>query len=86
MSYSNFDRSVCFYFFNSHLERAKTLTELYGAERGYKFLVGIAEYGLYKISPSDPQTNYDIEPFKSGIDRSQAKRKAWRENQAKALA
>ena len=69
-----FDRSVCFTFFNSYLEQAIEVEKNFGAVEAYKYLKSLAEYGLYGIESSEPIIKMLVCGLKNTIDANQAKR------------
>ena len=70
-----FDRSVCFMFFESYLEQGKLVKQLYNSEVAYKYLEGIIEYGLYQKESEDPLIKMLVAGLKNTIDAGQEKRK-----------
>jgi len=70
----DFDRSVCFTFFNSYLEQAKQVQEIYGSQTAYEYFVALSEYGLYQKDADNPIIKMLISGLKNTIDANQKKR------------
>jgi len=69
-----FDRSVCFTFYESYLTQAELIKEQYGANEAYDSLSGIIKYALYKEEPANIMAKIVLEGLKNTIDAGQAKR------------
>ena len=69
-----FNRSVCFTFFESYLEQAKEVKEIMGADKAYDYLEGLIEYALYERMPDDATTKMLVTGLKNTIDANQKKR------------
>lgn len=52
-SEKEFNRSVCFTFFEDYLQHVENVEKEFGVETAYEVLITIAKYGLYKELPKD---------------------------------
>lgn len=69
-----FDRSVCFTFFESYLEGADKIADVQGKEFSYDYLTAIIRYALYQEESKDPIINAMVSALKNTIDANQKKR------------
>lgn len=69
-----FDRSVCFMFFESYLESAEKFQKQFGTEVAFNYLTGLAKYALYQEESEDALINALVSGLKNTIDSGQEKR------------
>lgn len=74
METKEFNRAVCFTFFESYLEQGKLALDMFGAETCANYFIGLVEYALYKKESTDPVTQMLITGIKNTIDAGQEKR------------
>jgi len=69
-----FDRGVCYTFFNSYLEQAKEIQKQLGYEIAYEFFIAITEYALYQKEHENPMVRMLYIGLKDTIDANQNRR------------
>ena len=74
MNSKEFDRSVCFQFYESYLEQAELVKDQLGAEMCAKYFIALARYGLYQEETDDLMVRMLISGLKNTIDAGQLKR------------
>ena len=74
MNNKEFDRSVCFQFYESYLEQAELVKEQLGPEMCAEYFIALVRYGLYQEEPSNPMVKMLISGLKNTIDAGQLKR------------
>lgn len=74
MNNKEFDRSVCFQFYESYLEQAELVKEQLGYEMCAKYFIALVRYGLYQEESDDPMIKMLISGLKNTIDAGQTKR------------
>ena len=74
METKEFNRAVCFTFFESYLEQGKLALNMFGSETCVNYFIGLAEYALYKKDPIEPVAQMLITGLKNTIDAGQEKR------------
>lgn len=75
MNKEEFDRSVCFTFFNDYHEQIMRVREAYGPVKAFDVYEAIANYGLYETKISDPEIILLVgASLLKNIDNSQKKR------------
>ena len=74
MNSKEFDRSVCFQFYESYLEQGKLVKEQLGAEMCAEYFIALATYGLYQKESDNPMIKMIITGLKNTIDAGQLKR------------
>ena len=75
MSSKEFDRSICFTFFNSYKKTAEVIEEQFGAKAALDYYNAIIDYALYGIEPElDDCLVYAFHRTKVSIDSSIKKR------------
>lgn len=74
MNNKEFDRSVCFQFYESYLEQGKLVKEQLGSEMCAEYFIALARYGLYQEESDNPMVKMIITGLKNTIDAGQSKR------------
>lgn len=74
MNNKEFDRSVCFQFYESYLEQAELVKEQLGPEMCAEYFIALARYGLYQEESSNPMIKMLVSGLKNTIDAGQSKR------------
>lgn len=74
MTNKEFDRGVCFMFFECYLEQAQEIRQAYGDTAAYQCLEGICRYALYQEEPEDQLAKIVVTGLKNTIDAGQKKR------------
>ena len=69
-----FNRNVCFNFFESYLEQGKMIREQLGDEKCAEYFIALAEYALYQKDSEDVMIRMFITGLKNTIDAGQSKR------------
>lgn len=69
-----FERNVCFTFFESYLEGAEKMAVVQGKEFAFDYLTAIIRYALYEEESDDPVINAIVSALKNTIDANQSKR------------
>lgn len=69
-----FNRNVCFTFFESYLEGADKMVSACNKEFAYDYLTAIIRYALYKEESENPMINAMVSALKNTIDANQKKR------------
>ena len=69
-----FQRNVCFSFFESYLEQAIEVKNNMGVEMAYNYLIALIEYALYQKESSDKIVKMLVCGLKNTIDANQDKR------------
>ena len=69
-----FNRNVCFNFFESYLEQGKMIREQLGDEKCAEYFIALAEYALYQKDSEDAMIRMFITGLKNTIDAGQSKR------------
>lgn len=73
-SRKEFDRSVCFTFFESYLEQGELINQNLGAEMCSNYFIALCKYALYQEEPDDMMIKILITGLKNTIDAGQNKR------------
>ena len=71
MNNKEFDRSVCFQFYESYLEQAELVKEQLGAEMCAEYFIALVRYGLYQEESDNPMIKMLISGLKNTIDAGQ---------------
>ena len=74
MNNKEFDRSVCFQFYESYLEQAELVKEQLGPELCAEYFIALAKYGLYQEESDNPIIKMLVSGLKNTIDAGQTKR------------
>jgi hypothetical protein len=74
MNNKEFDRSVCFQFYESYLEQAVLVKEQLGPEMCAEYFIALVRYGLYQEESTKPMIKMLISGLKNTIDAGQLKR------------
>ena len=75
MNKEEFDRSVCFTFFNDYHEQIMRVNDAYGSEKAFAVYNAIVNYGLYETEITDPEIMLLVgASLLKNIDNSQKKR------------
>ena len=69
-----FNRNVCFNFFESYLEQGEMIREQLGDEKGVEYFIALAKYALYQEESEDAMIRMFITGLKNTIDAGQSKR------------
>lgn len=70
-----FDRSVCFSFFEDYCQHVENVEKEFGIETAYKVIMAIVKYGLYEEEPEDSKMKILVnKTILKSIDLSQKRR------------